>query len=126
MFPKLELTRMAQGLAAHAGARVELVARNVAHADTPGYRAQDLPDFAAVWQQGEPLRATRPGHLTDRVGPAPARPVDDLRFAAPNGNTVSLEAEMVKSAGARQMHDMALSIYRATSDIVRLGLGRGR
>jgi flagellar basal-body rod protein FlgB len=45
---------------------------------------------------------------------------------APNGNTVSLEGEMVKSVEARQAHEMALAIYRATSDVVRASLGRSR
>ena len=64
MFEKLELTRMAQSLAAHAGARMALVAQNVAHADTPGYRARDLPAFADVYDGAETaLRATRPGHI---------------------------------------------------------------
>ena len=45
MFEKLELTRMAQALAAHAGARMAVIAQNVANADTPGYKAKDLPDF---------------------------------------------------------------------------------
>ncbi len=124
MFPKLELTRMAQALASHAGARMGVVARNLAHADTPGFRAQDLPAFAEVWRQGEPLRATRPGHLTGHAGPRGMVTVDDRRFGAPNGNTVSLEAEMVKSAEARQAHEMALAIYRSTSEIVRASLGR--
>ena len=51
MFEKLELTRMAQGLAAHAGARMGVIAKNVANADTPGYKAQDIPDFTrGAWQ----------------------------------------------------------------------------
>ena len=33
---------------------------------------------------------------------------------------------MVKSAGARQDHEMALAIYRNTSDIIRASLGRSR
>ena len=44
--------------------------------------------------------------------------------AAPDGNTVSLARELVKSVDARQQHDMALSVYRATSEIVRTSLGR--
>ncbi len=127
MFEKLELTRMAQGLAAHAGTRMGVIARNVAHADTPGYKAQDIPDFAEVFEtRGLSLKATRPGHLTEGT----ARPSPPT-FASggtesPNGNTVSLEKEMVKSAEARQDHEMALAIYRATSDVVRASLGRGR
>lgn len=126
MFAKLELTAMAQALAEHAGARTGLVAKNMANADTPGYRARDLPDFSQVWRDSGPLRATRPGHLDQRPGGRLAEPVADLRFGAPNGNTVSLEGEMVKAAEARQSHDMALAIYKATSDIIRTSLGRGR
>lgn len=126
MFAKLELTAMAQALAAHAGARTGLIAQNMAHADTPGFRARDLPDFAQVWRDQGPLRATRPGHLTQSAGAGPADPVADLRFGAPNGNSVSLEAEMMNAAEARQSHDMALAIYKATSDIIRTSLGRGR
>jgi flagellar basal-body rod protein FlgB len=127
MFEKLELTRMAQALAAHSGARMSAIAENVANADTPGYKAQDLPSFAQVFVGGGlELRATRAGHLTDR--PADLALVADTApgRAAPNGNTVSLEAEMVKSVEARQSHDMALAIYRATSDAVRASLGRTR
>ena len=58
MFEKLEITRMAQALSAHAGARLGLVAQNVANADTPGYKARDLPDFAEVWRGGADLPET--------------------------------------------------------------------
>lgn len=126
MFAKLELTAMAQALAAHAGTRTGIVAQNMAHADTPGFKARDLPDFAQVWRAESPLRATRPGHIVTSAGAGPAAPVDDLRFASPNGNTVSIEAEMMKAAEARQSHDMALAVYKATSDIIRSSLGRGR
>lgn len=124
MFGKLEITAMAQSMAAHAGDRMSLIARNVANADTPGYRALDLPDFAQVFEGGGlPMRATRPGHLgADSSAPALAFATTDQ--ASPNGNSVSVEAEMVKAAGARQEHEMALAIYRSTSGIIRASLGR--
>lgn len=126
MLPKLELTRMAQALAAQAGARMGVIAENVANADTPGYKARDLPDFAETYSETMPLRATRPGHLG-----SPERPLTpESRIVpangAPNGNTVSLEGEMVKAAETRQSHEMALAIYRSTSDLVRTALGKGR
>ena len=127
MFEKLELTRMAQALAAQSGSRMAVIAENIANADTPGYKAKDIPPFSEVYEAaGMELRATRPGHL---AGPAPAsQPVPDIQrgHEAPNGNSVSLEAEMVKSVEARQSHEMALAIYRATSDVVRASLGRSR
>ena len=46
MFEKLEITRMAQALAAQSGSRMAVIAQNVANADTPGYKAKDVPAFA--------------------------------------------------------------------------------
>jgi flagellar basal-body rod protein FlgB len=127
MFEKLELTRMAQALAAHSGGRMAVIARNVAHADTPGYKAQDLPSFDSVFAaEGGPMRATRSGHLTGTSSGTEMVAERAPGRESPNGNTVSLEGEMVKSVEARQAHDMALAIYRATSDVIRASLGRSR
>lgn len=126
MFEKLELTRMAQALAAHSGARMGVIARNVAHADTPGFKAQDLPAFADVYHGRDDLRATRSGHITSQSSLPVLQAGQSAGREAPNGNSVSLEGEMVKSVEARQSHDMALAIYRATSDVIRASLGRTR
>lgn len=127
MFEKLELTRMAQALAAHSGSRLAVVARNIANADTPGFRAMDLPEFAKTYATSAPaMRATLPGHL----GTSPERQQPLARITtgadAPNGNSVSLETEMVKGVEVRQQHDMALAVYKSVSDILRTSLGRGR
>ena len=126
MFVKLEVTRMAQALASHAGARQGVIAENIAQADTPGFRARDIASFSETYQAGEAAapRATRPGHFRVASGaPEPeARALPGS--AAPNGNTVSLEGEMVKAVEVKQQHDMALSVYRAVSDILRTSLGR--
>ena len=127
MFEKLELTRMAQSLASYSGARMSVIAQNVANADTPGYKAQDLPAFAEVFaESGDEMRATRSGHFSSTTAKAMPLPERVAGHEAPNGNSISLEAEMVKSVEARQSHDMALAIYRATSDVIRASLGRSR
>ncbi|OYW62404.1 MAG: flagellar basal body rod protein FlgB [Rhodobacterales bacterium 32-66-7] len=126
MFEKLELTRMAQALAAHSGARMGVIARNIANADTPGYKAQDLPPFAKVFDDEGAMRTTRPGHLGGGGSETPMQPQTAPGREAPNGNTVSLEGEMVKSVEVRQSHEMALAVYRATSDVIRASLGRSR
>lgn len=126
MFEKLEIIHMAQSLARHAGARQGTIARNVAHADTPGYRAQDLPPFAESYGRDPGgLRHSRAGHLADGSSAAVA-PVADRSSATaePNGNSVSLEREMLRAAEVRQQHDMALAIYRSSADILRTSLGR--
>jgi flagellar basal-body rod protein FlgB len=126
MFEKLEITSMAQSLAAHAGQRLGMIAQNVANADTPGYQTQDIQDFATFWQDsfGGAMRASRPGHLS-----APSIQADPTAIAArghmsPNGNAVSIEAEMVKAVDTRQQHEMALAVYRGTSEVIRASLGR--
>ena len=127
MFEKLELTRMAQTMAAQAGARMGVIAQNVANADTPGYKAMDMPSFAETYAQADGgMRSTRAGHASAddaRMKPIARR---DKSTGAPNGNSVSLEQEMAKAAGVRQDHEMALAIYRNTSDIIRASLGRSR
>jgi flagellar basal-body rod protein FlgB len=126
MFEKLEITAMAQGLAAHAGQRLSVISQNVANADTPGYRTQDIADFATVWQNSGPegMRATRPGHLAGPEVSQGGSAATSRGHGSPNGNTVSLEAEIVKSVEARQQHEMALAIYRGTSEVMRASLGR--
>ena len=113
MFEKLAVTRMAHALAAHASARQSVIAANVAHADTPGYRAREVEDFATHFHR---LRSD----------PAAAPRTHSVAGAAlsPNGNSVSLETEMTRAAEARQQFDMALGIYQSVSAIIRTSLGR--
>src|SRR5690606_32066967 len=118
MFEKLELTRMAQALASHSGARLGVVARNVANADTPGYQAMDLTSFAQVLDDvGGAMRSSRTGHIGFSEGRSAAREVRAGGSMAPNGNDVSLDLQMLSAVTARQDHEMALAVYRNTSDI---------
>ena len=115
---------MAHDLLAHAAARQTAVARNMANADTPGYRATDLPAFAETLDEGARLKATRAGHIGWSEERSVAEPRAREAQASPNGNTVSLETEMMKAAEIRQSHDMALSIYTTVSQIRSTALGR--
>ncbi len=125
---QLEIIQMAQSMARHAAARSAAIARNIAHADTPGYRAVDLPPFSEVYQPVQParLRATRPGHISQASAELPradhaARPVE-----SPDGNTVALEIEMMKAIESRRAHDRAVAVYGKSLDILRASLGRIR
>ena len=132
MFERLEILRQAQAMAAHAGARQSSIARNIANADTPGYRPTDLAPFAEAYREagdGVALRQTRAGHIgpgesATALGEVLARPVPGA--TAPNGNGVSVEAEMMKAAEVRQQHDLALSIYQNALGVLRTSLGRQR
>ena len=125
MFEIPDVMRIAQGMARHAAARQVVIAENIAHADTPGYRARDLGDFGTAYTMARPIIATRPGHLGADLQHQPISPqVDrDAPARAPNGNTVSLEREMMRTAQNRQSHDMALAVYSSARRILRAVLG---
>ena len=127
MFEKLQIFRMAHAMAQHAGARQSVLARNMANADTPGYAARDVAPFADTYQGGGGFaqRTTRPGHIGESSGGYAV----ELRNAAdgqtdPNGNSVSLEQEMLKSVDVKRQHDRALAIYKSSLTILRAATGR--
>jgi flagellar basal-body rod protein FlgB len=129
MFERIETLRMASEMALHAAGRQAAVAANVANADTPGYRAGDLRSFAETYRSGGTLalRTTRGDHIqTSGTERSAAVVPDDRAEPAPNGNTVSLETELVRSASAKRQHDVSLAIYKSSLDILRASLGRGR
>lgn len=130
MFESLSLFTTASALAEHAGRRQSLVARNIANANTPGYKARDLESFADSFEQPGvfELRGTRAGHRTQPIsglGPG-VREVVDPGNESPDGNSVSLESEMVRGVDIRQQHDLAVTVYRSGIDLLRAGLGRAR
>lgn len=126
MFQQPEIMRMAQAMAQHAAQRQNAVAQNVANADTPGYAARDLAPFAEAYAaEGMALRQTRPGHLgAEGSATASMIPRADPGNRSPNGNSVSLESEMVKSVEVKRQHDLALTLYKTSLGVLRTSLGR--
>lgn len=131
MYTGIEMLKMASAMARHAGDRQTVVAGNIANADTPGYRARDLPSFADAYREprgAAALTATRAGHFTAPLDGAAVKAHAEIQpgDASPNGNTVSLESEMIKASAVRHDHQLALSVYRSGLDLLRAGLGRVR
>ena len=124
MFQNLDVFRTAMAMARHAGMKQAYSAQNIANADTPGYRAKAVPEFTASLRQSMMgQRATRTHHLNGSID----RQVEVLTrdsAADPNGNSVSLEEEMVHAVDAKRQHDRALAIYRSNLSILRTSLGR--
>lgn len=126
MFEKIEMMRMARAMGQHAAQRQTIVARNIANSDTPNYKAQDLRPFEDGYQQIQTgaLRVTHARHI-DRPDWSPAiRAIASEGEASPNGNSVSLEEEMLKAAELKRQHDLSLGIYQSALDLMRSSLGR--
>ena len=86
------------------GARVAVIAANVANADTPGYKARDIAPFGAAMSAVSIEQArTRPTHLALDDGRNRAFDTAPRAAAASkhSGNAVSLETEMASLGDAR-------------------------
>lgn len=99
-------------MARHAAKRHALIAQNVAHADTPGYKARDIGAFSEIMK----ARAVNPTHSASVF----ERP--DLE--SPNGNSVSLEDELMRGAQVQNDYNMAISIYRSTLQMMKTAVGK--
>lgn len=128
MFEKLEIFRMAHAMATHAGKRQAVIAQNMANADTPGYAARDIDSFQAVIDTDKPnfsLRATRSSHLNATAqGEIPDARVRPDAAADPNGNTVSVETEMMHAVDVKRQHDRAIAVYKSSLSILRTAVAR--
>jgi len=122
---------LASARLAHASQRNAVVARNIAHADTPGFKAQDVAAFdrervLAATGAAAPT-ATRPGHAVGQV--PPGRLEVEVRDApatdeSPDGNTVSLEEQMVQAAETRGQFELAATLYAKHLSLLRTAIGR--
>lgn len=145
MFENLKIFSMASALAQHGAARQSIVAENIANADTPGYRARDVADFAVAYDPGpsndlavgradgrtaqtKGLQATRPGHQFEGEASYSAAPREVYRPGAesPNGNNVSIENEIFAAAEASSDHQKALAVYRSALSVLRSSINAGR
>jgi|SRR6056297_3377601 len=123
MFENLDIFRMSSAMAHHAGTRQALIAQNMANADTPGYAARDLEPFQAYLETNHndfSPRATRSSHLHGASASQPYDPtIRNEGETDPNGNSVSIEAEMVKAIEVKRQHNRALAIYKHSLTVLR-------
>ncbi|MFQ5438473.1 MAG: FlgB family protein [Paracoccaceae bacterium] len=127
MTPDIDILRISHALASHSARRQTVIANNIANADTPGYRARDIPRFSGFLDNSGDFtqRATRNTHIaTAPDAPGAPKTIFSDAEKAPNGNTVSLPLEMMKAAELRQDYELALGVYRKSIDILRASLGR--
>ncbi|MFK7867515.1 MAG: flagellar basal body rod protein FlgB [Alphaproteobacteria bacterium] len=112
--------------------RQRVVAQNIANADTPTYRAQDLKalDFKRELSGARikfRLAQTSEAHISSPHA-------GDYRFStqrsrrsyetAPMKNNVVLEEQMMKMATTQADYQMATTVYRQYSKLYNISLGR--
>ena len=113
--------------------RTEVIAQNVANADTPNYRARDLKEVRfqkLVRKEGQsggftPAR-TNGSHLTGLNSNMPfaTSSAPDAYETSIDGNDVSIEQQLTKLGETQMSYQMTLNLYRKHLDMIRTSLTR--
>ncbi len=116
---------LAERRLAWADQRQQVLAQNVANANTPGYEARDLPPFQSLLgRMGVPLAATSPFHLASLIEAAPNEAHLRPSARAPDGNAVSLDEQLTQIADTDSMHTLATNLYRTYMGMFRTAFGQ--
>ena len=114
------------------GARQQVLAQNIANADTPHFVPHDMKALKFVDHMNEVASITQartdPMHMTGTSSAAAS--IDEQKTkkqyeTAPVGNSVVLEEQMVKLADAQHSYQLMTNLYRKHVDMLKMALGRG-
>jgi len=112
--------------------RQEVLAKNIANSDTPGYKPRDLKafDFQRLVSR-EVGRVTLDVTNRAHVGGGPERSADfadertrDPYESAPAGNAVILEEQMMKVGETTMNYRLTTELYKKHLNMIRTALGR--
>ena len=123
--PPTDLFALAEQRLAYIGQRQQVLAQNVANADTPRYQARDLPSFDALLNNSRVSQVvTNAAHLQPNVQTASllqAVPAE----RAPDGNAVSVETELTKIATGETNAALVGNLWKSYMGMYLNALGRG-
>ena len=116
------LFRLAAQRLAWVDQRQELLAKNVANANTPGFQPSDLPSFtgalaSVALAQTSPLHIAAAGHAAEA---ALRRPTG----RAISGNGVSIEDELGKVAETASIQQLVVNLEKSYMGMVRSAIGK--
>jgi flagellar basal-body rod protein FlgB len=128
----MDLTRngpiaLAENRLAWLDTRQRILARNVANADTPGFRPSDAVPFQEILGRRRPGAAmvtTDARHMASPSGSALAVQDRNVVERSRNGNAVSLDDEAIRIAETDQAHALAMGLHRKYLGLFRTALGR--
>lgn len=130
---KVKLFVMMKNRLSFLSERQNVLAQNIANANTPGYKPKDLKqvDFREMVGNSSGttgLKTTHPGHVSS-LGSSSARfkTVEQKNTfeTTPTGNAVVLEEQMMKMAENQMDYQTTTSIYKKIAEMMRLAAGGG-
>jgi len=103
--------------------RQKVLSQNVANADTPNYRPQDLAEtgFGNALKNVGRMAVTQPGHISPQgsAGETAFKIVD-------KGKAVILEDQMTQVSETAVDYQLMTNLYRKHMNMLRTALGRGQ
>ena len=112
--------------------RQQLLADNIANADTPGYKPKDLAPvnfekLARDASRSITIASTNAAHLvsaTRSSGPFRVTDQGGVYEKTPSGNAVVLEEQLMKVSQTVMDHRIMAGLYAKHMGMIRLALGR--
>lgn len=131
MFDKLSVVALAKSRMDWVAKRQEVLAENIANANTPKFVPSDLKsfDFKSVLNDSAPtvqVKVTSPMHVQP-VMTDPQTVIKDRKDfeSSADGNAVILEEQMAKVGEAKSAYDTAASLFQKQFKMLRTALGKG-
>jgi flagellar basal-body rod protein FlgB len=135
MLEGINLFRLAGGRMQYLAERQSIIARNVANADTPGYVSRDLTPFdpasilTHVSRDGGGSALSLARTCTDHLGGATSVAATGVAITGgygekPDGNAVSIEEQMVKSADNANAFALVSAAYAKSIAIMKMSIDK--
>ena len=109
-------------------ARQSIIASNIAHADTPDFKAKDIAPFSAeVKAANLRMSATHAGHIQPSGAAATGHSskTDVPWEVSHSGNSVTLEQELIKSGEVQRALSLNHAIVKSFHRMMLAGLRTG-
>ena len=117
MISDLPIFKMYSAMAQHAAESQRVSATNISRAGEAGYKAVEVESFGDFLARTAYMKA-------DVSGPVEFEKQASQTPVNPNGNSVSVEHEVFTAAKAGGQHNMALTVYSKSIDLMRTAIGR--
>ena len=131
MYDDLGIFKMAKAQMDWIAQRQEVLAGNIANANTPRYLPKDLKpvDFKSVltdtMEQPVGVTATNAKHIVPEMGPSPFKAVTQRKTyeSTPDGNAVILEEQMAKIGEANANYNAAAALFQKYQKMIKTASG---
>ncbi len=131
-FGKVHLFNLMHAKMSYSAQKHDIIAHNVANADTPEFEAQaikevDFKRLASLQSQRLALRATSSSHMAGNAGKMSGNyRVEDQRKTfetTPMENNIALEEQIANMSHNKQSYETTVNLYKKTAAMFKTAIG---